>query len=185
MIEYLIEIDFKIFEFINGLKLPLFLDIILTYWRNSYVWGPLYVFIISFAIFNFRKKAVWFLMFSTLTVGTTDFVSSNLIKKNVERLRPCNTEQLQVINRVKCSTGYSFTSSHATNHFGMATFWILTLSFIERRYKILLGVWAGLIAFCQVYVGVHFPSDVIAGSILGFSIGYLFYKLYFKFYSLN
>ncbi len=185
MIEYLTELDYRVFEFINGLKLPSFLEVILTYWRNSYLWGPLYVFIVSFAIFNFRKKAIWFLVFSILTVGTTDFVSSNLIKKSVERLRPCNTEHLQVINRVKCSTGYSFTSSHATNHFGMATFWVLTLSFIDRRFKISLVLWAALISFSQVYVGVHFPSDVIAGSLLGVGIGYFFHKLFLRFYAIN
>lgn len=181
--DIILEYDYKIFELINGLHLPGFFETILTFWRNAFVWGPLYIFIMSFALFNFKTKAKWFIMFTILTVSTTDFVSSNLIKKNIGRLRPCNTEHLAVINRVPCSTGYSFTSSHATNHFGLATFWILTLSFIDKKYKIFLGIWAALIGFCQVYVGVHFPTDVIAGSLLGILTGYLYYRLFNTYYA--
>jgi membrane-associated phospholipid phosphatase len=184
IIEFIVDIDFWIFSLINGLQLPVFLEVILTYWRNSFIWGPLYIFIIAFVFFNFRQKAYWFLLFSMITVGSTDMVSSKLIKQSVERLRPCNTEYLEVISRVNCGRGYSFTSSHATNHFGLATFWIITLGFIKRKYKILLVIWAGLIGFCQVYVGVHFPLDILFGSFVGTAIGYGFARLFEKYYGL-
>jgi undecaprenyl-diphosphatase len=182
IIDFLLQLDFTIFEKINGLQLPLYLENFFTFWRNSYVWAPLYIFIISFAAFNFNEKAKWFIMFCLLTVGTTDIISSKVIKLNVQRLRPCNTEHLEVINRVRCGSGYSFTSSHAANHFGLATFWVLCLGFMRKRYKFLLLFWASLIGFCQVYVGVHFPLDVLFGSVVGVLIGYIFAKLFVKYY---
>ncbi|HMP28726.1 MAG TPA: phosphatase PAP2 family protein [Saprospiraceae bacterium] len=182
IIDMIIQIDEKLFTLINGIQLIPFVESILTYWRNAYVWGPLYTFIIAFAVFNFKNHAKWFIIFSLLTVSSTDFVSSKVIKTNVQRLRPCNTEQLEVINRVQCSTGYSFTSSHATNHFGLAAFWIFTLSFINRKFKTILWVWAAIIGFCQVFVGVHFPLDVLTGGILGTLIGWGYAQLFNNYY---
>jgi undecaprenyl-diphosphatase len=105
--------------------------------------------------------------------GISDAVSSHLIKKNVERVRPCNDVEFkeQVKLRVRCGSGYSFTSSHATNHFAMAFFWIVLF---RRKWKhvLWLGIlWASLIAVSQIYVGVHYPFDVVCGAILGILIG--------------
>jgi undecaprenyl-diphosphatase len=85
-------------------------------------------------------------------------------------------EHIQV--RVACGGGYSFTSSHAANHFGVAIFLIGAFGLLGAwQQKALLG-WAGLIAFSQVYVGVHYPLDVFGGALLGSLLGWLTYRIF-------
>jgi undecaprenyl-diphosphatase len=79
-----------------------------------------------------------------------------------------------------CSGGFSFTSSHAANHFGLAMFIVMTLQPLLKNYRYLFLFWAAIISYAQVYVGVHFPLDVFAGAIIGISVGYLNSKLYYK-----
>jgi len=79
---------------------------------------------------------------------------------------------------VHCGRAYSFTSSHAANHFAIAVFISLTLGLLYSWIKWPLLLWAGSIAYGQVYVGVHYPLDVIVGSLVGIIIGYLVAKLY-------
>ncbi|MFZ1749947.1 MAG: phosphatase PAP2 family protein [Saprospiraceae bacterium] len=178
----LIHWDIAIFHFINhDLSNPI-LDWLLPMWRNSMFWIPLYIFIVGFIFINFGRRAYWIVIFILLTVSTSDLVSSRAIKYSVKRIRPCNTTSIQAISRVPCGSGYSFTSSHAANHFAIATFLVLTLGFKFRKIRNWLWLWAGSIAFAQVYVGVHFPLDVIAGSLLGIIIGKLWAILFHRYY---
>jgi len=175
MFEQLIQYDFLIFEFVNNnLQNPVF-DFVLTTIRNQYIWGPLYVFIISFLLWNFGKKGFFAVLLIFLTVGISDLTSSRLIKNTVKRDRPCNDIIMKEKTRllVRCGRGYSFTSSHATNHFALA---LIIGLLAYRRNRVILGaliVWAALISFAQVYVGVHYPFDVLAGSLTGIAIGLL------------
>ena len=178
----IIDIDISIFEYINqGMSNPFF-DALLPLWRNSLVWIPLYIFIIGFAFMNYGKKGYWLIVFLIITASTSDMTSSTLIKKSVKRLRPCNTEHLAVKERVHCGSGYSFTSSHATNHFAVATFLALTIGTYFRKIRPWLWFWAATICFAQVYVGVHFPLDVIAGGLLGGMIGLFWATTFNRFY---
>jgi membrane-associated phospholipid phosphatase len=111
-----------------------------------------------------------------ITVLVADQISSHVLKPLVERLRPCNQPMWSHFVRtlIHCGSGYSFPSSHATNHFAIAIF--LMFSFRKNgRYlhMSLLFVWASLISIGQVYVGVHYPLDIITGCLLGSSIGIL------------
>ena len=94
------------------------------------------------------------------TVALTDMTGTYLIKHMVERLRPCNdpifAEHVRLVIN-KCAGGYSFISNHAANHFGMAVFFTLTLRRILGSWVWLALIWAPLIAFAQVYIGVHYP----------------------------
>lgn len=178
--------DFKLFEIINtGLSSP-FLDMVMPWVREPLFWLPLYIFLIAFVLFNFGKKSYWFIIFTILTVGTSDITSSRIIKKNIERPRPCHysdsNSDWKVITRVRCGSGYSFTSSHATNHFALATFLIGTLAAFLPWLKPGLWVWAGVISLAQVYVGVHFPFDVVIGALVGILIGILYTQLFKRFY---
>lgn len=167
----IIQWDFKVFEWINNDLSSPFLDMIMPWMREPYFWLPLYMFIIAFVFFNYGLKAYWFVLFLGLSAGSADIISSRPIKKTIKRLRPCNTEGLYVIERVRCGSGYSFTSSHATNHFAVASFVIMTLGQNFRKIKPWLLFWASIISFAQVYVGVHFPLDVLGGAILGIILG--------------
>lgn len=108
-----------------------------------------------------------------LSIFGSDTISSKLIKYEVKRLRPCQEVKLEpaAITRVDCGSGFSFTSSHAANHFCLAAFIVALFGFHMKAWKYLWWVWAGLISLAQVYVGVHYPLDVIAGALLGCTIG--------------
>ena len=174
-----LELDQTLFHLLNAEWTNSLFDSILPIWRDKYFWLPVYLFIILFAVFNFKKKAYWFLVFLVLNSGSADLISSHLIKKNVQRIRPCNDSSLvEVRTLVRCGSGYSFTSSHATNHFALSFFLIGTVGIRRRKLKWLLGGWAASIAYSQVYVGVHYPIDVISGAILGILIAKLFLMLY-------
>jgi len=178
----IIQWDITLFEWINNDLSSAVLDFVLPWMREPMFWLPLYAFIIAFEFFNYGIKAYWFVLFLILTVGSADMISSRPIKKTIKRLRPCNTEYVQVVERVRCGSGFSFTSTHATNHFAVATFLIMTLGQSFRNIKLWLWSWASIIAFSQVYVGVHFPLDVIAGGILGIIIGRIWAMLFDRYY---
>jgi len=110
-----------------------------------------------------------------LTVGLADTTSSHIIKKSVKRLRPCHIliKEGQMDLRVKCGSGYSFPSSHATNHFAIGVFLGLVFGKRWRWVKWAGLLWAAAIAFSQVYVGVHFPFDILVGALLGSAIAYI------------
>lgn len=180
MFETIIQFDLLIFEFINNqIQNPIF-DFFLSSIRNKYIWGPLYVFILSFLILNFGKKGFFAVLLIFATVGVSDFVSSSIVKPSIKRDRPCNDFLVKEKTRllVKCGRGYSFTSSHATNHFALAIIIGLLAYRRKRAILIYLLIWASLISFAQVYVGVHYPFDVLVGSLLGtliaLFIGFIF-----------
>lgn len=179
----MLEIDTLLFHFINqDIANPVF-DTVLPIMRSKVFWIPLYAFLIAFLFFNYKaKSAIIFICFLLINVGITDFTSSSIIKKNVKRTRPCNQLELQhqVRTLVRCGSGYSFTSSHATNHFGLAAFLILTLGKLIRLIRLPLFLWAAIIGFSQIYVGVHFPLDVLFGSLLGIIIGSIMAEIYNK-----
>lgn len=110
-----------------------------------------------------------------MTLTLTDQVSSSIIKNLVQRPRPCRDEFLMSHVRLllaNCSGGYSFTSSHSTNHFGFAMFVFLTMQPIMKEWRYIFLAWAATVAYGQVYVGVHYPFDVLCGGLLGSLIGY-------------
>lgn len=188
MLDFLIRLDEQIFFFINQKMHVSIFHGLMPYWRSAYFWIPMYLFLLTFLVINFQKRG-WILLLSAgLTVGFSDFVSSDLIKKNIKRERPCQNVEIKPHVRllVRCGSGYSFTSSHASNHFALAIFLIQTLLWLPTTHKIgqgwlskrrlliyLLVFWAASIAFAQVYVGVHYPFDVLCGALLGIFIGLL------------
>ncbi len=173
MIDQLISLDQDAFLAINQGLSNAFFDWLMPILRNPYTWAPLYLFIIIFCIKNYQKKGILIVLFVLITFGISDAMSSSVIKKSVKRVRPCNDIEFkeEIAVRVRCGSGYSFTSSHATNHFAMAT--VLIMIFYRRWKHILwLGLlWAALISFAQVYVGVHYPLDIVCGALLGSAIG--------------
>jgi undecaprenyl-diphosphatase len=97
-------------------------------------------------------------------------VGAQVFKKGFERMRPCGDPEFSFHVRLllrHCSNTYSFVSNHAANHFGIATFAFLTFRGIFRKWMYLAFLWAILVAYAQVYVGVHYPLDVFGGALLG------------------
>lgn len=174
MLEMLQQWDATLFQWINGgLSNPLF-DALLPWFREKWFWMPAYLFVVVFALYNYRKRGWIILLGLVLSAGLADFTSSTLVKKNVQRLRPCNDPAMtaSIHLKVPCGGGYSFTSSHAANHFAVAVFLIGVFGGLTRWLRPVALIWAGAIAFSQVYVGVHYPGDVLFGAILGSGIGW-------------
>lgn len=179
----LLQFDQYLFQLINSVWTTELLDVVMPVWRSKYFWLPLYIFLISFLLINFGKKGGFLFLFALGTIAISDTLSSQVIKKNVQRVRPCNDPQVSdlVDLKVKCGGGYSYTSSHATNHFALAFFLIFTLGIRFRWIKWVLVFWASSVSYGQVYVGVHYPLDVISGGILGIIVGILMARLYASF----
>jgi len=179
----LLQFDEFLFHIINHDWHTPLLDAVMPYWRSKFFWIPFYLFLITFVVVKHTYKAGLFILTIVAIIAISDTLSSKIIKKSVQRARPChdhNPLSKEVNLLVKCGGGYSFTSSHATNHFALAFFLIFTLGKRYRRIKIPLFLWAASIAFGQVYVGVHYPLDVMIGGLIGSIIGILVAFIYFK-----
>ncbi len=176
LLQTILEWDSWLFLKINTILTHPLLDKIFPLWRDSELWVPFYLFLIVLAIVNFGKKAGSWILFAIINVALTDQASSSLIKNWFARIRPCNEELLVGKMRLlleHCSGGFSFTSSHATNHFGFAMFVFLTTRHLFGKWGKWLFVWAATISYGQVYVGVHYPVDILFGALLGSGIGAL------------
>ncbi len=172
----ILDLDRDLFLKINNSWTNSFLDGVFPWWRDATTWMPLYLFLLLFIFLNFGWKAWPWLLALIITVSLTDQLSSNLLKNWVNRPRPCNDELLRMhvnllINR--CPSSGSFPSSHAVNHFGVAVFFYMTLHKYLGKWSLLFFAWAATISYGQVYVGVHYPLDIIGGAIIGSIIGYL------------
>ncbi len=175
------NIDYAIFSFVNqGLSNPIF-DSLLPIIRNKWIWLPLYLFLIVFFIYKYQLKSIYVILGAIITVALADFFSSGIIKPWVQRPRPCNTAIIQesMYLLIDCRNSFSFISSHACNHFSLAIFFS---SMIKNRTNSkpltsLFLFWASAIGVSQIYVGAHFPIDILVGAIFGGFIGWIVVKL--------
>lgn len=173
--------DQSLFEQINGHWTSPIFNSILPWMRTSEHWFPLYVALLGYLFYKWGVKAWKWVLAIAITIGLTDQVSSFFFKPFIHRLRPCSDPAM--VHQVKlligaCPSSYSFTSSHAANHFALAMFIFMTLQPLLKKHTYLFFVWAGLISYAQIYVGVHYPLDVLAGTLIGITMGYTFAKLY-------
>ena len=181
MPDFLIQLDRHLFYFINHDLTNPFFDLVMPWFRNPKFWIPLYLFIIGFCIYKYKKQGLIIIMLLALSAGFADFTSASIIKPLVKRARPCRDVVVSKtdIARIGCGTGYSFPSTHATDHFTMAFFLIMLFHKKWRWIWLWAILWAGTFCFAQVYVGVHFPLDVTCGALYGILVGWLF-SLVFK-----
>jgi len=183
LLTQLIAKDHALFSHINGKWTNPFFDGLMPWVRHSNNWIPLYVVLLSFLIYKWGKNSWKWLVLVGVNVTLTDQISSHLFKPYFHRLRPCADPELMQQTRLlldHCSGGFSFTSSHAANHFGIAVFLVVTLQPLLKNYRYFFLIWAAIIAYAQVYVGVHFPLDIFVGAIIGIIVGYFNGKLFHK-----
>ena len=180
MLNQIMQWDHQLFYAINTGLGNAFFDVLMPILRNRYTWIPLYVFLVVFFLRSYKLNGLFLTLTLIAVFAFADFTSASIIKKMVKRPRPCNepTFVQEVKMRVDCGSGYSFPSTHATDHFAIALFLICIF---YKKYKFVIPVlltWAFSIAFAQVYVGVHFPTDVLCGAIYGAIIGWAFAKFF-------
>lgn len=181
-LESLIQTDRKLFQLINQEWISGIGDFIFPILREPKTWIPLYAFVLIYALYRMKwKKAGLFVLFSILCITLTDQLSSQVLKSLFDRMRPCQDPGLQAWVRLlvdACPGNASFTSSHAVNHFGIGTFFFFSLRPYMKRWAGLFFLWAFSICWAQVYVGVHFPGDVLCGALVGVLLGGLISWLY-------
>ena len=180
--EYLNQLDTQLFLLINGSH-NAFFDPIMYWLSNIMIWVPMYLLIIFFMIRRYKMPGLLMLLFIAITITLCDQTSSHLLKNLVQRLRPSHEPALAgLIYLSKAGPGglYGFVSSHAANCFGLATFIYFTFDNQFKPLKYGLIVWAVLVSYSRIYNGVHYPGDVLVGSLIGIAYGYLMAKAYFK-----
>jgi undecaprenyl-diphosphatase len=168
MIEFLKEIDTQLFLFLNGIHSPLG-DFVMYWLSDKYIWVPLYAFLLFLLFRYYGMKALILMVLVALLITISDQVSVHLFKNVFQRLRPCHEPALEgmVYTLGRCGGKFGFISSHASNSFAIAVFMALLLWHKVRSMAIFMLVWAALVSYSRVYLGVHYPGDILVGGMVG------------------
>lgn len=181
MLEFFLEIDKQLFLFLNGLNNGFF-DQVMYYISEKTTWIPLYLVLLYMVFRQYRWKVFLMLVFVVILITLSDQLSV-LAKNTFMRFRPCHEPSLEGlvhIVRGRCGGRFGFVSSHAANTFALAIF----MNFLLRdSYRFMVPVmlsYAVLNAYSRIYLGVHYPGDVVFGALLGVLIGWFVYFLWSK-----
>jgi undecaprenyl-diphosphatase len=171
------HLDQQLFLFLNATHSP-FWDTVMHFMSMVLVWIPLYLVIIYCIIRKYKRKFIVIFFVIAASVGITD-QSAYQIKKGVGRYRPCHEPSLQGLVHLvdgKCGGTYGFVSSHAANSFNIA---LISLLFLRRKwFTLFILLWATTVGYSRIYLGVHYPLDVICGALLGSLVGWGMYRCY-------
>ena len=179
ILEYLNQIDSSIFLFFNGMHTP-FLDRFMMLFTGRFIWIPMYATILIVLLRTHGvKSAGIYVLGIALAITLTDQTCATYIRPMVERLRPSNLENplsaLTIVVDDYRGGSYGFPSCHSANSFALATF--LAFLFARRRMIVFIFGWALLNSYTRLYLGVHYPGDLIVGAVIGSAFGYLCYRL--------
>lgn len=178
MLHSLDELDRQLFLFLNGFHTE-WLDELMYWITNKYTWFPLYLLLIVLLIKKYRIRGLVMCLGMVLAVGISDQITSGWMKPFFGRLRPCQVPDIQsVVHLVAgCGGKYGFASSHASTTFALATVvWLMLRSWSASFGWVF--AWSAIVAYSRVYVGVHYPLDILVGAMIGFIVGWLVYGLY-------
>ena len=167
--------DQTLFDLLNHQIATPFLDAVLPVYRDKATWIPLYLLFLYLLLRSYGWRRTLYLVICIAgVIAVADQLAAAVLKPWVGRLRPCAEASLagQVRELVGCGGRFGFPSNHATNHFALAV--VLSLTWVQGRpARLALLLWATSIGLAQVYVGKHYPSDILAGALLGTSVAIL------------
>lgn len=182
ILQVLQQVDENLFLAINRDGNVPVLNPVMLLFRNAVTWIPLYLFVLLWSFFKFKERFIPFVVLSIITFAVSDFTSASILKPAFLRPRPCyNPALIDVMNLLTgCGGVNSMPSSHATNHFALATFWFWSIYITTGKKWRWLWLWAAVICYAQVYVGKHYPFDVLVGAFYGLVIGTVAAKIFEK-----
>jgi len=176
--EKIIELDKKLLLFLNSFHTP-WLDPIMLFITHTLTWLPLYLFLLYLVVRDYKKE-VWIILLGiALTILLSDQITSSLMKPYFERWRPSREPTLEgLVHLVDGYVGgkYGFASSHAANTFGTATFFFLLYRHSKKWISILF-LWAAVMTYTRIYLGVHYPGDILVGGAIGILAGIAGFRL--------
>lgn len=167
MIESLLRLDTELFLYLNG-HYAAWLDPIMVWATERTSWFPFYAVLVGWLGWRYRWQGLWIILTIAVAVALGDQITSSILKPLTLRLRPCHVSALQALIHpvLPCGGQYGFASSHAANTFAMAT--VLTLLLGHRQPWVKwLYLWAIVVSYSRIYVGAHYPLDVLAGAGVG------------------
>jgi undecaprenyl-diphosphatase len=173
------ELDADLFRFLNSLHTD-WLDPIMVFSTKTHTWFPFYALLILFLMFRFKAKSVSIVLCITLLILLADQFASSLMKPLFGRLRPCHVEDFAGWIHLpdgKAGGKFGFISSHAANTFALAAFMHRLLP--EKNFfafRVLLWIWAFVVSYSRIYVGVHYPGDVVFGGLSGVLWAFLVHR---------
>lgn len=179
MLETLQQLDQQLLLTLNGFHSP-YWDSFMWIFTGKWTWLPMYAMILYVLYKNFNLRLTLFVaLVIALTITYTDQLCATWIRPAVERLRPSNlnnplSEFVHIVNG-KRGGSYGFPSCHSANSFGLAFF--LLFFFRQRRLNVFILCWALLNCYTRIYLGVHYPGDLLAGMFVGLSGALVFYYL--------
>ncbi len=184
-LEQIEQADIDLFLWFNQWHTPFF-DTLFNWITYKFTWIPLYALLLYFLIKKYQKQSIWFIFGAIIAIVLADQISVHWFKEVFRRYRPCHNENIKhlvhIINN-HCGGTYGFVSSHAANTFALAVFMLKALNPENKIWKYLLVFWAITVSYSRIYVGVHYPADIVSGALLGIICGwgaYYFSSFLFK-----
>lgn len=171
--EQLLKLDEQLFLWLNGIH-STWMDPIMAIVTKTQLWVPLYLLLIYLIVKQYKKNSWIYLVALTCVILITDQVTASIMKPYFERLRPSHEPSLaSVIHLVDNQRGgqFGFASSHAANTFGVAMFVWLSLKKSNKFIWTIFG-WSIVMSYSRVYLGLHYPGDILVGAILGLMTGW-------------